>query len=112
MNHRSEHRIFKTVDVEKDDPLKRNVYNYHLATCSERPRMIDDDLEINDKIDHIMKTVEKKKIEEERAKKAFQCPFCGAKYKNENLRHLVQCAMNADDSGGMQGKLKSYFEKK
>ena len=112
MNHRSEHRIFKTVDVEKNDPLNRNVYNYHLATCSERPRMIDDDLEINAKIDHIMKTVEKKKIEEEKAKKAFQCPFCGAKYKNENLRHLLQCAMKADDSGGMQGKLKSYFEKK
>ena len=75
MNHRSEHRIFKTVDVEKDDPLKRNVYNYHLATCSERPRMIDDDLEINDKIDHIMKTMEKKKIQEEKAKKAFQLPM-------------------------------------
>ena len=59
-----------------------------------------------------MKSVQKKKIEEEKARKAFECSFCGKKYKNENLKHLLQCAVKADDSGGMKGKLKSYFEKK
>ena len=100
------------MNVEKGDPEKRNVFNYHLATCDKRPAMVDDDKEINAKIDSIMTSVAKKKAEEEKKKKAFECPFCGAKYKAENLNHLLQCAVKAESTGGMGGKLKAYFDGK
>ena len=50
---------------------KLNVYNYHLATCTQRPEMIDDDREIIVKIKEVMESVAKKKKEEEIAKKSF-----------------------------------------
>ena len=74
--------------------------------------MIDDDREINEKIKDVMESVAKKKEAEEIAKKAFECPFCGAKFKGENLGHLLKCAMKAEKAGGTGDKLKAYFSAK
>ena len=68
---------------------KRNVSNFHLATCEKRPQIIDDNQKVNVKIQEIMADVAEKKESEEKAKKAFQCPFSSAKFKNETLGKRV-----------------------
>ena len=98
--------------VKKGDEQGRNVYNYHLATCVNRPEVIDDDKAINAKIDKIIKEVEQKKAEAEKERNAFKCPYCGKQYKAESMLHLLQCALKAEKSGAGAGKLKAYFEAK
>ena len=49
---------------------------------------------------------------EEKAKNAFQRPFCGTKLKNESLRHLLKCALKAEKAGGTGEKLTDYFNGK
>ena len=98
--------------VKKRDDQNRNVYNYHLATCPDRPAIIDDNKVINAKIDKIVKEVAQKKAEEEEKKNAFKCPYCGRKFKAESIIHLLQCALKAERSGAEAGKLKAYFESK
>jgi len=100
------------VAVLKGDAEKKNVYNYHLATCEQRPQIIDDDRKVNVKMQGVMADVAAKKAAEEKAKKAFQCPFCEAKFKGENLGHLLKCAMKAEKAGGTGYKLKAYFSAK
>ena len=77
-----------------------------------RPIQIDDDKEVNAKIKGIIDDVAKKKEAEEKAKNAFQCPFCGTKLKNESLGHLLKCALKAEKAGGTGEKLKAYFSAK
>ena len=98
--------------VKKEDTQKRNVYHYHLATCPDRPAIVDDDKLINAKIVKVVKDVAQKKAEEEAKKNAFKCPYCGKQYKAESIIHLLQCALKAEKSGAEAGKLKAYFEGK
>ena len=49
---------------------------------------------------------------QEKAKNAFQCPFCGTKLNNESLRHLLKCALKAEKAGGTGEKRKAYFNGK
>ena len=68
--------------------------------------MIDDDAEINEKIDDIIKRHEKLKEKKKQEARAFVCPYCGNAYKGENLKHLLGCAkQNLDDAD----KFKEFF---
>ena len=84
-----------------------NVYNHHLATCLNRPTIIDGDKNLNEKIDEILKRHKELKAEKKKEFLAFNCPYCNKQYTTENLRHLLGCALaNPAD----KEKLRAYFE--
>ena len=96
---------------EKGDPEKRNIYNFHLATCKKRPGIIDEDKKINKDIKKVMKKCEKEKEIKEEEAKSFTCPYCNKYYKGENLKHLLTCVVKAEGVEA-EAKLKAFFENK
>ena len=97
--------MWKALSIKAKKGSKINVYNHHLATCPNRPTIIDDDVQINEKIDEILARHEKLKAKAE--KKAFTCPYCAKVYKSGTLKHLLGCAKkNPEDAA----KLKEFFE--
>ena len=97
-------QIGVTVEVVKGK--KENIYNFHLRPCPNKPAIIDDDKELNEKIDEILKRHEKLKVEKKKAEAAFECPYCSRVYKSENLRHLLGCAQKNPEH---EKKLQDFF---
>ena len=82
-----------------------DVYNQHLQECPNKPAMIEDDKKINETVDEIIKKHEGLKS---KTNTNFVCPYCGRKYKSENLKHLLGCVdKNPDDNE----KLRAFFMK-
>ena len=85
---------------------KENIYNHHLRTCPNQPAIIEDDRQLNLKIEEILKRHSKLKAEKKKEAAAFTCPYCGRFYKSENLRHLLGCA---ERNKGDLKKLQDFF---
>ena len=84
----------------------KNVYNVHLETCPNRLEMIDDDKQINEKIEDIFARHKIQKALKKKLARRFTCPYCKRVYASENLKHLLGCAkQNPDDLY----KLKTFF---
>ena len=78
----------------------------HLDSCPNRPVILEDDKEINVKIDELLERHKILKEEKKKAESSFECPYCEKTYESENLPHLLGCAQkNPDDNE----KLIAYF---